>query len=540
MAKLQHKQGAQNTMNNTALKTRLRTLGRILSSESKLELELNDYCNIARTNGQKIEINPDNPSEPNATRKMICNKAKLYHELGHVNFTRHPKVRAAIYSNLPYGIADNFMAVSNIIEDGRIEFLMKSNFPGTRPYFSYLMSYFPAMPGDMVSELIHYVRTRKFTTIDATNFYAPFIARIDAAIWKRSNSKTVWQLAADMVTALPFPAKMQAPCYSQPQPQPQDSPDSDGQPQDSPDSDGQPQDSPDSDGQPQDSPDSPDSPEIIGEQTRNKIAKQLETEIENDLTIMAGGAYQIKRASGQQPLLPNEHAEATRLATILRQVTTEATRQTYNPSRTRGRVDTRRITNAVTGGDLLQKRANGKDRRPAVCLLVDVSGSMAQPVVTPKRGRPYCETRADIAFSASRILRAAIYDAKLFCTALAFGHSVRELKNHAGDIPTNNADLHCKDYDTQLAPGLDAVTALMSTRDEPRKLCIIITDGESNYIPASTIENLKRNGIFTVGIGINNPKDNLATLHTVCDMVIPYNGESISNDLSSLVQRFVQ
>ena len=148
-----------------------------------------------------IKLRPNLPECYDALFAQVLNKAKLFHELSHVIFTKHEKAHQA-----KMAAASNpklFATVANILEDGRIERLFKRAFPGAEPYLRAKAAELAlaTLKGHVLNDLKARMYLDRYLTDKGREIFTPHEALIRAAIGSQS-SKEVWEAAAVLTEAI--------------------------------------------------------------------------------------------------------------------------------------------------------------------------------------------------------------------------------------------------------------------------------------------------------------------------------------------------
>jgi nitric oxide reductase activation protein len=576
----------------TAIANRLTGLVRTVGRDKDISLTFGDgvaqgFPAMTKIDAKQVFIDANNPREEDMVRALILHKAKLYHELAHLKHTTHESERQRFAARSRN--RDAFLAISNILEDGRIERLFVSDFPGTAPYFAYILSYF-SPDGQPLNDLVFRVRSDRYAHESTRQYFATVEHLITQAL-EAANTHEVMVAAEAIVNALPqTEAKPQQDCYSKPQkdatPEQQEqakqSNSQDDDSQDDDEDDGQEQngkaasDSEESDetGDSKDGSDVEDESEgesdemgdasgedgdsdggddeqeashqgkgnasgaggeeeehedkpVTGEAARQQIISELSDYITAELEEELGSVVieiQNRNKAGQKFLNGTEAQEAAKLTQVFKQLQTQAKRENWKPAYRTGRIDSRRITNVVTGGSFLKRRGQSLDKRPAVVTLIDNSASMSSKI-----GR---------ATEAARIVNGAILNAKLDSAVITFGTHVKQI----GEVPLT---MTASESSTKTATALKEAHKVLKTRPEPRKLVIIITDGCPDFnelcIMPKVRDDLTRDGIYVAAVilGFGNPPRATLPFASFCDSIF-YEPESLSQQLTDLLLDFTR
>jgi uncharacterized protein YegL len=131
---------------------------------------------------KNIMLNEAWPKTDNEVTRLIFNRANLYHEVDHALFTKGDAKRRKLAEQSKD--RDTFLAVSNILEDGRIEWLGKQKFPGSGDFLdSVLVEATKLWKADnKIEGLICYSRTTMFRNQTDADYWQPYKAKIDKAI----------------------------------------------------------------------------------------------------------------------------------------------------------------------------------------------------------------------------------------------------------------------------------------------------------------------------------------------------------------------
>jgi hypothetical protein len=570
-----------------AIASRLQGLARTVGRDKDINVSFG--INVAEgfpaksnVESKKVFIDSNNPVETDSIRALILHKSKLYHELAHLKHTTYGDERARFASRSQN--RELFLSVSNILEDGRIERLFVDEFPGTAPYFAYILSYF-SPDGQPINDLAFRVRSDRYVH-ESTRLYFEAVEQwIEKAI-HADNSYDVLVAADRIVNSLPQTPVQSSNCYSKPQadatPEQQeqaeqsneksDESDENGQEQqgksssgesddnedtgdgadgDSGDSDGDSEadgDTSDDDGDSDDnsdkdsgngagnSTDKPDDSEetkphddkpLTGEELRQQIVNDLKNDIIGELSEeleLADIEIKNRNKSGQKFADASEATEANSLTQVFRQLQTQAKQVSWTPAYRTGRIESRRVTNIVTGGSFLKRRGKVNDKRPAVVTVIDTSCSMV--------------SRIDRAARAARIVNGAVLNAKLDSAVISFDSHVKNL----ADVPLK---MYAPGSATMTGFALEAAHSALKARPEPRKLIIIITDGcpaeaEIDRMPLIR-DALVRDGIYVAAVilGFGDGTAKKLPFADFCDSVF-YEPDNISQQLTELLRHFTR
>src|SRR4030095_4277108 len=187
-----------------AKQRRFTTSARLLTNKQKIDVFVVDsdalppaWYDIRKKN---MTLNEAHPRTQDAVTALIYDRGKLYHELFHELFTKaldHRRKLAEKSRNKTL-----FLDISNMLEDGRIEWLGVKKWPGAQFYLDSLrMEWMKNSNKHPLTGLVLYVRKQIWRNKNESEFWAPFIPQIGNAI-RAINSRKVCDIAFEIVEAL--------------------------------------------------------------------------------------------------------------------------------------------------------------------------------------------------------------------------------------------------------------------------------------------------------------------------------------------------
>lgn len=490
-----------------------------------------------------ITLNDGMPQPKNAKEALIWERAKLYHELFHVMFTTGEKLRGELYKKSKDG--NRYLWVSNVLEDGRIEYHGCKQYEGTQWYIRTLLAQL-VREKSPDSGLLIYVRTKLWRNAEEGKFWSKFQHLIDEAI-TAPTSETAWRNAAVIVDAMftPKPKVCTCPDCGAPMPDlsharlnmamsvcatcgatssddgggdgggdggngtPTDDGDDTGTP--SPTNDGDiddgatqsPEDG-DSDtdgggagnsggdedkddtGDPSALPD-PNAPtdKDVEKELDDMVEdakNQIDQEVEDELVQLDNEAESYVQE--QEYIDPVEEQSARELTDVFSSLLVESERQKYVLCKIGARLDTRRLIETQTGGDFMQEPIE-KLSQPHIVLLVDESSSM--------RHLEYYVS------SAARILNGAIQASGSDSVAISFGGA------WANFVPMKiipKTGFSCNGGSTPTGRGLNAAHQWLNQQNATRGMVIVLTDGHPSWRKDAMLEfnSLAEEGYFVLNV----------------------------------------
>jgi hypothetical protein len=130
-----------------------------------------------------LRLNEARPKAKNPVDALVYDRGKLFHELGHALFTIDKaglRERLANQSKTP----QEFLDLSNVLEDGRIERLVCKDWQGAKGYLDALLHNMLAdgASDSPINGLVLYVRTGLFRNEGEKKYWQPYMKEIDKAL----------------------------------------------------------------------------------------------------------------------------------------------------------------------------------------------------------------------------------------------------------------------------------------------------------------------------------------------------------------------
>jgi len=529
--------------------TTARVLGELAAADIKVTVtDKGSHAAWWEPTTRTIVLNDSMPATSREEQILVWERAKLYHELFHVMFTTHDAERAQFTAKA--NDSGKYLWISNVLEDGRIEYHGCKLYEGTRWYIRTLLKEL-VRENSAASGLLLYVRTRLWRNAKEEAFWAPYQSLIEEAITADSSLR-VWEIAYEITN------RMYKPQPKQP-PQPPQEPQGDGQseseeptegtdtepvsPEDESEEgeegedsgetgneseseedeegeeDGEdeedggmdesiPSDEPEqTQGGQQSSPSEPptvDSDEVeeeVREEIENMVEEALnevEEEVNEELTDLQAELADYEEPQGYADRA--EECNAGMLVETFNSVLVESARTRFTPCLRGGMLDSRRYPAVVAGGSCMQRREE-KPSQPHIVLCIDESGSM-QPI-------------KDKLSAAARVLNGGI--AGCGARSAIFGFGDYKAKAY-GVVPTEGFE--CDGADTPTHEALRAALGWLDGEQARHGLVIVVTDGAPTMygLAMKAFEAVRQAGYFVlnVQVGAAAKAVGAARLRTMC------------------------
>lgn len=490
-----------------AKQERFQLSARILAEENikvlvvnRPDLQVNADFN---TSTKILRLNEAYPAkEKNEVTELIYDRAKLFHEIGHALYTdRKSKLRGELAQKSKD--PETFLTVSGLLEDGRQERILKSEYKGTGPYLDALTAVSTnAQKMDVLNGIALYVRHGFWRNETEAKFFAPFTEAIDKAVAADHTDVPV-QVGYDIVEAI----SRLGPRPQPPPPQPTQ-----------PDPEGETGEGDEGDGEGESEKTGPTGPTKDGKETgkapahgagagkspQERIAQIVAdafAQVQGEADAEWNGILDQVLGDPTQEVLPAEAAAKEQMLALFRNVLTESARTRVSETR-EGILNTLALPRALTSKRVFKIKSEAKGA-PHVALLLDASGSM--------------NGKMDKLTSAGRILNAALREAGIKTKVIAFG-----LSPVAVGLPDNGSELAefpvlplgpiSSWGGTPTGQALQVANDWFEQEQANRPLAIIVTDGGPNdpdQLKAQRARlNSELNG-YSIGIMLQDETDTM-------------------------------
>lgn len=456
---------------------------------------------------KKVVVNVDRfPAADDDLVEWAWLRAKAYHELGHVLFTWYEQAREKLAKEEAHH-PQAFLALTNVLEDGKVERLMRERFRGVGPYLDWNLAMFRATArGELtpLTKLALYVRDPGHPQATFPDKFAPWKDDIDDVIAQES-SRPIQELALTIDHEL-YDADRREPeeldqhrwCHAPGDKDDADArtPDPFGGPEPVEDDEGRSKEGADAGLEPADDgddlthesgdvPGTGDSPaDLLDDETWDKLRDRAEQDREKahervrnlDPETPDSVGYNSPTPAKNQDIQDTERGLANRLAAELRSLHVEARRNKYRPDE-HGRLDTHNLARGLAGGRANVRRTRGRDKNLAVAMLLDTSGSMG--------------SRIGVAGKAARATRYALCKAGIPTLAATFDTAVDGYAAFPTHIRTAGG--------TDFTPPYTLAGTWFDQRpdEDEHRLVILVSDGCS-YASRDVIEHLKEHHDATI------------------------------------------
>jgi von Willebrand factor type A domain len=457
----------------------------------------------------ELTLNEASPRTNDKAKALVFDRAKMFHEIDHVEFTRELKHRETLYNKSKNGKA--FLDLSNILEDGRIERLGREKWQGTGDYLdAILLELAKTIGRDKISGLVLYVRTKLFRNEGECKYWQPFVDKINEAVACPNSAKgerRLLDIAFEITEAI---AKQeQEPSQGNGNGKGKDKGNSESQEQGKTDSESSEDKSAlggeqktDSEGQDSEEEGNEQGEGIksgqqegeISEETMSKIndivdqaINNVRDEVKDELEAILQEAEQSSDGGVQQLADGNEQGASEELANVFTSLLVEQNRVKYSETK-QGILNTLALPSALTNRKCFQVREETLGA-PFVALLLDVSGSMG--------------CRAHDLSVAARILNASLQKAKVNTRIITFGSSATEIKTIAAD-----RDLRCPGMSTQTGMAMKLANDWLEEQGATRALMIVVTDGAPDCLTTCEQEKARCEALngYVLGVRVGFPE----------------------------------
>lgn len=195
----------RDTVPETAMEDRFSLVANMLGKTSGIVVKTDASISCPSAwypKARVIKMHPKMPLCYDPVFGHILDRAKLFHEMSHVIFTKHEKEHRGLMeqSKRP----KLFATLANLLEDGRIERLLRKAYPGTDPYLrakaaELAIQY--ALKGHVLNDLKCKVYLGRYLTPEGRALFSQYDPLIEAAVAAKS-SREVWRVAAELTDAI--------------------------------------------------------------------------------------------------------------------------------------------------------------------------------------------------------------------------------------------------------------------------------------------------------------------------------------------------
>ena len=405
------------------------------------------------TEKDKLYLNEAHPNTSDEVAALVYDRGKLFHELGHCRWTQKECKRAELAEELvaKHGekTRQQFMTMSNILEDGRIERLLRQKWAGSGKYLDTLLGACSEGNNPIANSpwgsLPLYVRKGVFRNEEDEKFWQPYIAEIEQA--RRSiTTRNVCKIAASLVERLkdllPEPPPLQPPPQGE----------GEGEGKDGDKKDGEKSKADRDKGKDEGARDKAQEIAEAGMEACRPEAKELHEELEQEITE--------QKAKVQEYADAEEEQEAEQLAEIFRSILTELNRKRSNQSR-EGKLNPHALTKALTNRRCFATIEDSLGV-PYVALLLDRSGSMSSELRSATRS--------------ARIVNGALFKSGIESKFILFGSEVEQMDF----VPVDGVGTQGS---TATGQAMELANNWFETKEAARALMVVITDGGPNDAP---------------------------------------------------------
>lgn len=436
---------------------------------------------IYDTSNDLLYLNEAHPRTTDKVKALIYDRGKLFHELGHCRWTQKECNRETLANQLEAENGENargqFMAMSNVLEDGRIERLLRLKWEGAGKYLDTLLSDCVGDGGpnpvadSPFGSLPLYVRKGVFKNETDAKFWEPYLKDIETARTSVT-TRNVCKIAADLIRKV---GHLLPPIPPPQNPPPPSTGSGSGESKDKDENKSSSKSSMESaDGNGTGAGGEKNEAEAIAAEALERCrpeAQELLSELEEEITQDNSNVQQY--ATGE------EEAQAEQLAEIFRSILTEMNRQKFSQSR-EGKLNPHTLTKALTNRRCFATREPTLGT-PFVTLLLDVSGSMSSEL--------------DNATSSARIVNGALQKSGIESRFFTFGSDTNAFNVVPVATPSTQGS-------TATGAAMELANTWLESKEAERSLMIVITDGGPNDMGRCGVEKdrLREHGGHVLGI----------------------------------------